>query len=965
MQKDTNHEQSISKTNATREPERRGSKTKQSRLENLLPPSSSSSYVAANTKKKTIAENTAIVFSSQNSQFADYTTWKGIENKTGIEKEDAVSFLVKELLDNALDYLETTQYHNNTATPTLQPEIHMVIEKSQGKYLRITVCNLSYLDSQTNSIFSSNILKSIFDFNRYHSSKRNQFKITKGALGDALKEVLCMPYILAHDGGIADWNYPLYIKSQQKVYQIELITDRIKQVIRPKIKESDFDFERATTDIQHYHPGTTQVILTLPIINCDGDPYAKLYRFVLAYAMFATHVKLTFEDKNSNTVVEFPQLQKINPKWKNRCSIYYYKRNQFQELILGLDNNDLIVYYVLYRTFREASNMSQSEITRMTVGQLKHSPIQIDILYDELRNSMSPPATLALPFDVTKKVREKALRQRVLDAYGPFKEMKYKSTTGFYSDADGTQIPFYFEIAVFHDVCALQNNNLVFKQAINGSAVPNTGWTPFSGCKFEWTTKGSKYIHTAHSIYDIFAHFGYTYSKDKCRKPHSLILANLICPKIDYQSYGKSRINFSPFADQVAKTTVLTCMGGGGHSLEDGRPTKRQVLMEVLEERKYKWNSMNEVQRQKHWWTQSDVFYATRKLLIETYHYTNEEIDRDYITELIKEVCEKYLGVKREDIGILAADRAQLYFRGKWRDVGLNEIEELSLYGMALLIIEKEGVAEQLRVFADEKGIALLNTRGFLTEYVEILSKKSEKEGCKVAILTDFDASGLVLAAKAPNAYRIGIDYETLHDLGLDIKDVEEEYKPGNHLKPLQQGGELSGLYRKEWIDYVATKRVEINSVTEALNDNEKFWDWIVEKLRIRFTNWDYTRAVDIPEYVMPKSLESLNENIEKIGTAIFKKQRDKLRESLSDIGPGLLFDRTDKVLQKQDTKKGKEEVMTVSKYEKSIAEQCRNIIESNEILEPFLDKIEDLDNYLQEQQRKTGDEDHDKGAAA
>lgn len=110
MQKDTNHEQSISKTNAILEPERRGSKTKQSRLENLLPPSSSSSYVAANTKKETIAEDTAVVFSSQNSQFADYTTWKGIENKTGIEKEDAVSFLVKELLDNALDYLESARY---------------------------------------------------------------------------------------------------------------------------------------------------------------------------------------------------------------------------------------------------------------------------------------------------------------------------------------------------------------------------------------------------------------------------------------------------------------------------------------------------------------------------------------------------------------------------------------------------------------------------------------------------------------------------------------------------------------------------------------------------------------------------------------------------------------------------------------------------------------------------------------
>jgi 5S rRNA maturation endonuclease (ribonuclease M5) len=244
---------------------------------------------------------------------------------------------------------------------------------------------------------------------------------------------------------------------------------------------------------------------------------------------------------------------------------------------------------------------------------------------------------------------------------------------------------------------------------------------------------------------------------------------------------------------------------------------------------------------------------------------------------------------------------------------------------------------------------------------------KSEKEGCKVAILTDFDASGLVLAAKAPNAYRIGIDFETLQDLGLDIEDVEEEYRPVNkHLKPLEPGGELAGFYRKEWIDYITTKRIEINSVTEELNDNQKFWNWIVEKLRATFTNWDYTRAVDIPEYVIPKPLKSLNENIEKIGTAILKKRGEKLRESLSDIGPGLLFDRTDRVLQEQETKKGKEDVMTISKYEKSIAEQSRRIIESDGTLKPLLDKIEDYNNQLAlgHEQHKTGDKDDDKSAA-
>jgi hypothetical protein len=202
--------------------------------------------------------------------------------------------------------------------------------------------------------------------------------------------------------------------------------------------------------------------------------------------------------------------------------------------------------------------MHRSQITQMTIGQLKHSTDNIDILYYELRNSMSPPATLTLPFDVTKKVRTRALEHRVSDIYGSFKEMKYKSTIGFYSDGNGTQIPFYFEIAIFHDVWKLQNNNLVFRQAINGSAIPNTGWSPFSGCKFEWTTKGSKNKYISNSIYHIFEHFGYAYSKDKCRKPHSLIIANLVCPKIDYQSYGKSRIIYLMYIQCIYMSKQLT-----------------------------------------------------------------------------------------------------------------------------------------------------------------------------------------------------------------------------------------------------------------------------------------------------------------------------------------------------------------------------------------------------------------------
>jgi hypothetical protein len=47
----------------------------------------------------------------------------------------------------------------------------------------------------------------------------------------------------------------------------------------------------------------------------------------------------------------------------------------------------------------------------------------------------------------------------------------------------------------------------------------------------------------------------------------------------------------------------------------------------------------------------------------------------------------------------------------------------------------------------------------------------------------------------------------------------------------------------------------------------------MVDKLRTRFTNWDYTRTVAIPEYVVPTCPKSLNENIEEIGTEIFRKR--------------------------------------------------------------------------------------------
>jgi len=105
-----------------------------------------------------------------------------------------------------------------------------------------------------------------------------------------------------------------------------------------------------------------------------------------------------------------------------------------------------------------------------------------------------------------------------------------------------------------------------------------------------------------------------------------------------------------------------------------------------------------------------------------------------------------------------------------------------------------------------------------------------------------------------------------------------------------------------------------------------------------------------------------LNEEFKKIGTAILKKRLDKLSKNLSDISPGLLFDRTDKVLKEQGTKQDNDVIMTISKYEEEITKQSRHIIESNETSKSFLDKIRDLNNQLTLQQEQSGDEEDKKG---
>ena len=75
------------------------------------------------------------------------------------------------------------------------------------------------------------MVESIFTFTGFFSSKRNQYKISRGALGDALKEVICVPYALADSNDLPSWNEPLTIESGKNKFVIHLNIDKVNQTI--------------------------------------------------------------------------------------------------------------------------------------------------------------------------------------------------------------------------------------------------------------------------------------------------------------------------------------------------------------------------------------------------------------------------------------------------------------------------------------------------------------------------------------------------------------------------------------------------------------------------------------------------------------------------------------------------------------------------------------------------------------
>ncbi|MGH9986177.1 MAG: hypothetical protein ACRD8W_19720, partial [Nitrososphaeraceae archaeon] len=229
-----------------------------------------------------------ILYTSERSNM-DYFTLGGVCKRTGATENELAVFGLKENVDNALDFSEI----NFPSSSKGNPEIFVDIKYDQERnYLRITVRNSIF--GLKDIGFTEERIHAIFDnLDRFYSSKRNLFKLSRGLQGDALKEEVGIPYALGSKyNGKESWNEPLIIRNGTgEEFEIRGVVDKMKgcnycSIVKKKAAVANGNF----TEIETHLPCNDSIVDLIDI-----------KQVLIKYALLNTHITFHFDIVTSIT----------------------------------------------------------------------------------------------------------------------------------------------------------------------------------------------------------------------------------------------------------------------------------------------------------------------------------------------------------------------------------------------------------------------------------------------------------------------------------------------------------------------------------------------------------------------------------------------------------------------------------------------------------------------------------------
>jgi hypothetical protein len=259
-------------------------------------------------------------------QIAGYFTVSGIENDLSIPENMWPCFALKELTDNACDWLNdyypisnvinrrpskcTSSINRNSSTTRKRYiAIRMQIDKIANDPDLTRIFRIAVRNSNVDQIevFSGGRerLEQIFDYTQWLSTKRYQHRMTAGFLGDYLKRHGGMGYAswnnivrsiygeVSYDDNNIQWEEPIIFRFNGTEYKVFVYYDRYTGIPESVIKYA------GNSDAKDY----TEVECALPVskINCNGNNsdavplFDRLHQYYARYKIPKSDIKFSLD----------------------------------------------------------------------------------------------------------------------------------------------------------------------------------------------------------------------------------------------------------------------------------------------------------------------------------------------------------------------------------------------------------------------------------------------------------------------------------------------------------------------------------------------------------------------------------------------------------------------------------------------------------------------------------------------
>jgi len=568
-------------------------------------------------------------------------------------------------------------------------------------------------------------------------------------------------------------------------------------------------------------------------------------------------------------------------------SAWNFKRGEFKSYIQNQPDTSVPVAEI-FEMWREHQCL-RKKFKQITVKESADDPQLINELWEDL-HKMAAESKYKLPYK--KEERQAELIENLSENYHINKtQAQVKILTGHHKNEDtGQEFNYTLEVVVAprEDKGVESAGEVEIVGNVNSTPAIDGGEGYFYGGKYNWDHKGQ--CMNATSVHQLLSECGFntTESITKRRAP-SVVYLNLKTPCPDWLgSAGKTKIDVKPYQQDIAKTLStlaykIPSYHGKGHratiQYNYSREKSAQDYLDDFLRKRLGEIRANPSLKTKDRITQRGAWYRIRPIMVQEGFEPKKNwgTTAEYIASIIKKRCKELFGLTREDLGIIASSRATMYYMGNHYPVNIDNFRELARNGVAIIVIEKEGIADLFYEFADKYGVALVHTQGRFTEDGKELIEAVKEYGSFIGILVDFDAVGNEIPkATITKTPIIGINKSTitwLQQNGYEIimPDVEEEYTPNIRTSD----------------PYLQSYRIELDSVAQKVGA-EALWKYVMYRVKELAApdGLDYRNVISKPsvELLYQADLSESLSYLNRYANHVTKPDWDKIEEELSNV---------------------------------------------------------------------------------